>query len=126
MSHSSASARGRLDAPQPIACKPSPPQFVPNAVSFEEVNLVDPSSSDEEEASPPEPPKPRGARLCPTCGRTCSHAGTLNKHMKEVHSDTTFRCRRCPRMYKTKSNRVKHEKTCVNSPSSLARKPGSQ
>ena len=44
-----------------------------------------------------------------------SHTRALNKHMKEVHSGTTFSCRNCPRTYKTKSNKVKHEKTCVHS-----------
>ena len=90
----------------PRACKPSIPQFVHNAVSFVEIDLVDTSINDEWEASPQEPPKPLGTRLCPTCGKTCSHTSALNKHMKEVHSGTTVSCRNCPRTYKTKSNRV--------------------
>ena len=74
---------------------------------------------------PPEPPDPLETRLCPTCGKTCSTIGRLNKHIKEVHTDTTFHFRKCPRTYKTKSNRVKHEKKCVHSPRSPARKPAS-
>ena len=45
----------------------------------------------------------------------CSTRAKLNKHIKEVHNDEMFPCSTCTRTYKTKSNRVKHEKTCVPS-----------
>ena len=40
--------------------------------------------------------------------------GSLNKHIKEVHNNSTFPCRTCTRTYKTKSNRIKHEKKCIS------------
>ena len=90
-----------VHSPHLTVYKHFPPQLGHTSASFEELDLVGPSSSDEDEASPPEPPKPLKQKVCPTCGKTCSHTGTLNKHVKEVHSNTQLRCRNCHRTYKT-------------------------
>ena len=109
-----------IDALLESTSKNSTPPFVQNDVPLQESNLIDPSSSDEEEALPPEPPKPWVTRICPACNKTSSHTSVLNKHIKEVHSGATFHCSTCPKMYKTKSNKTKHEKTHIQLPSSQA------
>ena len=40
---------------------------------------------------------------------------TMNKHLKEVHMGTPFKYRLCPKKYKTRSNKKKHEdKSCTS------------
>ena len=99
-----------VHTPHGQGTKPPSPQAGPAAVSDEEIGLVGPSSPGEMEASLSKPPNPPRTKHCPTCGKACHSTKILNKHVKEVHMGTPFICRWCPKKYKTKANRTKHEK----------------
>ena len=70
----------------------------------------------------PEPSVSLEAKICPICRQHCRSTRVLNKHVKEVHSGMKFCCSKCPRIYKTKSNKVNHEKNCTFAPPSLAQR----
>ena len=108
-----------------LAYEPLSPQPIPTSAAFKDVGILEPSGHDEDKPSPQKKtPNPLGAKLCPTCDKGCRTTKILNNHVKEVHSGLTFTCRNCTKTYKTKSNRVKHEKNCTPAPCSPARAAG--
>ena len=67
-----ASLQAHQSVPQSLSHEPCSPLVVPAAGSFEDLDLVGPSSHYKEETLPLETPDPLETRLCPTCGKTCS------------------------------------------------------
>ena len=111
--------------PHGKATKRPSPQADPVTAPEEEIGLGGPSGSGEKEASQSKPPSLPKTRPCPTCGKLCRSLKVLNKHRKEVHMGNRFKCRYCPRKYKTRSNRKKHaDRSCTSSraPAGAARR----
>ena len=77
------------------------------------------SSEEEEDAAVKESKKKKQHKdpgTCNTCGKICSSSRRLKAHMKLVHGEAIFPCRRCSQGYKTPFNRKRHKVRCSGAP----------
>lgn len=60
-------------------------------------------------------PQSTNKHHCDKCSRKYQHKKHLNAHVRSDHDGVTYTCTNCTTIFKTKSDKTRHEKTCVGS-----------
>ena len=110
---------GAYKPPGKATKRPSPPAN-PGTTAEGEVGAGSPSKASRKKATQPRPPHPQKTMKCPLCGRVCPGLKVLNKHKKEVHMGTWFKCEYCSQKFKTPANKKNYEYTVCPSDRSPA------
>lgn len=54
------------------------------------------------------------AFLCNVCGKSFNQKKNLNQHVKGVHEEILYACRKCEKTYTRNNKRLKHEAKCID------------